>query len=117
LPYESVLKIIGTVTARPKHKCNPNMKTGDIEVKIQSYEILNLAMSQLPFNISNFNEPREFLQMQYRYLALRFPKFQNNLRTRSWITMKMREYLINQCGFIDVVTPILFRKTSGVCKH
>ncbi|XP_011502386.1 PREDICTED: aspartate--tRNA ligase, mitochondrial [Ceratosolen solmsi marchali] len=113
LPYESVLKITGIVMPRPKHKCNPNLKTGDVEVKIESYEIFNLAMSKLPFNISNFNEAKEFLQMQYRYLALRYPKLQNNLKIRSWVTMKMREYLINQCGFIDVVTPILFRKTPG----
>lgn len=116
LSFETVLSVIGTVVPRPEGQCNPKMKTGEIEVHVESLEIFNSTILQLPFYIRNFNKAKESLQMQYRYLALRFPDLQRNLRIRSWVTMKMREYLINQCGFVDVATPTLFRKTPGVCK-
>ena len=116
MSYETVLRVTGKVLERPKDQCNANMKTGDIEIHIDSMEILNAAKLQLPFYIRNFNKAKESLQMQYRYLALRFPELQRNLRIRSWVTMKMREYLIDQCGFVDIATPTLFRKTPGVCK-
>lgn len=116
LPLETVLTVSGTVVPRPESQCNPKMKTGDIEVRVESLEILNTAKQQLPFSIRHFSKAKESLQMQYRYLALRFPELQRNLRIRSWVTMKMREYLINQCEFVDVATPTLFRKTPGVGK-
>lgn len=116
LTFESVVTVNGTVFPRPKEQCNLKMKTGDIEVHVDSLEVLNTATPQLPFSIRNFHKAKESLQMQYRYLALRYPELQRNLRIRSWITMKMREYLTNHCGFIEVATPTLFRKTPGVCK-
>ncbi|XP_058790960.1 aspartate--tRNA ligase, mitochondrial isoform X2 [Phymastichus coffea] len=113
LPYEAVLKVKGVVLPRPEFQCNKKMNTGDIEVQIESLEVLNSSMPQLPFSIRSFHKAKESLQMQYRYLALRFPELQRNLRIRSWVTMKMREYLIYQCGFCDIATPTLFCKTSG----
>ncbi|KAJ8672481.1 hypothetical protein QAD02_003740 [Eretmocerus hayati] len=113
LSYETVLSITGRVVPRPEAQCNPKMNTGDIEINIESVEILNSTMPQLPFNIRNNNKAKESLQMQYRYLALRFSELQKNLRTRSMVIMKMREYLVNQCGFVDVATPTLFRRTPG----
>ncbi|OXU24771.1 hypothetical protein TSAR_012504 [Trichomalopsis sarcophagae] len=113
LPLETVLTVNGTVVPRPEGQCNPKMKTGEIEVQVESLEILNTAKQPLPFSIRHFSKAKESLQMQYRYLALRFPELQRNLRLRSWVTMKMREYLINQCEFVDVATPTLFRKTPG----
>ncbi|XP_014205433.1 aspartate--tRNA ligase, mitochondrial isoform X2 [Copidosoma floridanum] len=113
LSYESVLGVIGVVVSRPKDKCNLKMKTGSIEVLTEAVDILNLATQQLPFSIRNYSKAKESLQLQYRYLALRFQKLQKNLRIRSWMIMKMRDYLSNRCGFIDVVTPTLFRKTPG----
>lgn len=116
LPFETVLTVSGTVALRPEGQCNPKMKTGDIEIQVESLEILNTAKKQLPFLIRNFSKAKESLQMQYRYLALRFPDLQRNLRMKSWVVMKMREYLTNQCAFVDVTTPTLFRKTPGVSK-
>lgn len=115
MTYESVLEISGTVLSRPQGQCNIYMKTGNIEVLVESIKILNLAMMHLPFYIRNFNQAKESLLMQFRYLALRFPELQKNLKIRSKVTMKMREYLVNQCSFVDVATPTLFRKTPGVC--
>lgn len=51
--------------------------------------------------------------MEYRYLHLRHESMQKNLRLRSDIAMKMREYLVSQ-GFVDIETPTLFRRTPGV---
>ena len=54
------------------------------------------------------------LRMEYRYLDLRNKYLQYNLRLRSQITMKMREFLCYKNGFVDVETPVLFRRTPGV---
>ena len=114
LSYESVLCATGRVIKRPPGQENKNMKTGAIEIQVSSLEILNESLAQLPFSIRNHNIAKESLQMQYRYLSLRFPSMQRNLRLRSRITHKMREYLIDHCGFVDVETPTLFRRTPGV---
>ncbi|KAG4077407.1 hypothetical protein HA402_009808 [Bradysia odoriphaga] len=51
--------------------------------------------------------------MEFRYIDLRFEDMQRNLRLRSAVLTKMREYLCNQAGFVEVETPTLFRKTPG----
>ena len=114
LSLETVIRAIGKVVPRPKDQNNHKMKTGGIEVLVESIEILNPAKNILPFNIRNYNKAKDLIQMKYRYLALRFPEIQRNLRIRSWVTMKVREYLVNECGFVDVETPTLFRRTPGV---
>ena len=58
----------------------------------------------------------ENLRMKYRYLDLRYPVMQKNLRERSKFLMKMRNYLINEVNFVEVETPTLFKKTPGVSK-
>ena len=117
ITFESVLTASGRVIIRPEGQENPTMKTGKIEVMVESLEILNYAKPQLPFSLREFNKAKEQLQMQYRYLALRFPELQKNLRLRSQLISKMREYLINHCGFVDIETPTLFRRTPGVSRR
>ena len=56
---------------------------------------------------------KEALRLEYRYLQLRHQSMQRNLRLRSEIVMKMREYLVGH-GFVDIETPTLFRRTPGV---
>lgn len=114
LYHESILKVTGTVQLRPPKMFNKNMKTGEIEVKLDQMEILNAAKDQLPIQVRTFNLANEPLRMEYRYIDLRFAEMQRNLRTRSNVLMKMREYLINQAGFVEVETPTLFRRTPGV---
>lgn len=116
LTFESVLTGTGRVVKRPEGQENKSMKTGKIEVMLESLEVLNSAKAQLPFSLRQFNKAKEQLQMQYRYLALRFPELQRNLRLRSEVISKMREYLTSHCGFVDIETPTLFRRTPGVCK-
>lgn len=115
LSYESVLSIVGKVISRPKDQQNKKMKTGDIEVYVESLEILNVASQNLPIFIREFNKAKESQQMKYRYLSLRYPELQKNLRMRSSLVMKMREFLINECNFVDIETPTLFKNTPGVC--
>lgn len=114
MPYESIIKIEGVVVARPEDMINMKQETGSIEVLIDQVVVLNKANENIPFNLREYQKPKEPLRMQYRYIDLRFPEMQFNLRTRSQMLMKMREYLIDKANFVDVETPTLFRATPGV---
>lgn len=93
---------------------NTKQITGEVEVLVKKFTILNSASGQLPFNIREFQKPNEAKRLKYRYLDMRFAETQRNLRLRSSVLMKMREYLINYCDFVDVETPTLFKATPGV---
>ncbi|XP_001847765.2 aspartate--tRNA ligase, mitochondrial isoform X1 [Culex quinquefasciatus] len=113
IPFESILKVTGTVVKRPYGQENGQQATGEIEVIMDSVEVLNPARSRLPIDIQEHNQAKEFLRIEHRYIDLRSAKLQHNLRLRSQIIMKMREFMINRCGFIEVETPTLFRRTPG----
>lgn len=113
VPFESILKVSGLVLARPIGMKNESMATGSIEVIMKSWVVLNESKKNLPIEMRTFNRAKEGLRLEYRYLDLRFSDMQKNLRTRSKVLMKMREYLINHCGFVEVETPTLFRRTPG----
>ncbi|XP_051662138.1 aspartate--tRNA ligase, mitochondrial isoform X2 [Manacus candei] len=115
-PVESVVRVTGIVSPRPPGQENPKMPTGDIEVKAETAEILNFC-KKLPFEIKDFIKKSEALRMQYRYLDLRSLQLQHNLRLRSRVVMRMREYLCNLHGFVDVETPTLFKRTPGGAKE
>uniref|UniRef100_A0A8C4KDZ2 Aspartyl-tRNA synthetase 2, mitochondrial n=1 Tax=Dromaius novaehollandiae TaxID=8790 RepID=A0A8C4KDZ2_DRONO len=115
-PVESVVRVTGVVSLRPPGQENPKMPTGDIEVKVETAEVLN-SCKKLPFEIKDFIKKSEALRMQYRYLDLRSFQLQYNLRLRSQIVMRMREYLCNLHGFVDVETPTLFKRTPGGAKE
>ncbi|KAK3545894.1 hypothetical protein QTP70_016595 [Hemibagrus guttatus] len=135
LMVESVVKVTGRVRLRPEGQKNLNMSTGEIEVCAESLEVLNTCR-KLPFEIKDFVKASswgweseqcyravalllksEALRMQYRYLDLRSSQMQYNLRLRSRLVMKMREYLCNLHGFVDVETPTLFKRTPGGAKE
>lgn len=113
IPFESILKVSGLVLARPIGTINESMATGNIEVVMKSLVVLNEAKKNLPIEMRTFNRSKENLRLEYRYIDLRFSDMQKNLRTRSKVLMKMREYLINHSGFVEVETPTLFRRTPG----
>ncbi|KAI0222824.1 Aspartate--tRNA ligase, mitochondrial [Lamellibrachia satsuma] len=117
LGYESVLTVRGTVASRPHGQQNKDMVTGDIEVLASDITVLNPCRKDLPFQMHDFHKVRESLRLEYRYLDLRHSRIQRNLRLRSTIIMKVRDYLCNQHGFVDVETPTLFRKTPGGAKE
>ncbi|XP_074545720.1 aspartate--tRNA ligase, mitochondrial [Halichoeres trimaculatus] len=116
LTTESVIKVTGTVRQRPAGQENKVMPTGQIEVQADSVEVFNVSQ-KLPFEIKDFVKKTEALRMQFRYLDLRSPQMQQNLRMRSQLVMKMREYLCNVHGFVDVETPTLFKRTPGGAKE
>uniref|UniRef100_A0A671N1Q4 Aspartate--tRNA ligase, mitochondrial-like n=1 Tax=Sinocyclocheilus anshuiensis TaxID=1608454 RepID=A0A671N1Q4_9TELE len=116
LTVESVIMVKGRVRCRPEGQENKKMSTGEIEVCAESMEVLNTCR-KLPFEIKEFVKKSEALRMQYRYLDLRSPRMQYNLRLRSQMVMKMREYLCNLHRFVDVETPTLFKRTPGGAKE
>ena len=111
-PLESCLGIEGTVLARPVDMANSKLTTGEVEVHVDKINCLNAAMSQLPFYIKPYNTAKESLRLKHRYLDLRHPWLQNNLKIRSDLMLKMRQFLQDE-GFLDIETPTLFRRTPG----
>ncbi|XP_063397245.1 aspartate--tRNA ligase, mitochondrial-like [Mytilus trossulus] len=118
LALESVVEVNGFVIPRPEGQENKNMKTGQIEVEAREINILNQCKERLPISLGDHLQPsKESTRMEYRYLDLRNKFMQKNLRTRSTMVMKIREFLCNDHGFVDVETPTLFRRTPGGAKE
>ncbi|XP_077554375.1 aspartate--tRNA ligase, mitochondrial-like [Haemaphysalis longicornis] len=113
LPLESVVQVTGQVAARPQHQCNPQMDTGSVEVVCQELRPLNPARSDLPFLPREYQQKREPLRLRHRYLDLRSSEMQRHLRFRSEMLLRMRNFLADKCGFVEVETPTLFKRTPG----
>lgn len=113
IPFESILCVRGRVRARPAGMVNAKMATGAIEVHAESVEVLNASRTNLPMEVRGHNRAKEATRMEFRYVDLRFADMQRNLRMRSAILQRMREYLINHAAFVEVETPTLFRRTPG----
>ena len=111
-PLESCIGVEGTVVARPLDMVNSRLSTGEIEVHVDEVKSVNPAASQLPFYIKPYNTAKESLRLKHRYLDLRHPWLQNNLKVRSDLMLHMRQFLQNE-GFVDIETPTLFRRTPG----
>jgi aspartyl-tRNA synthetase len=105
---EFVLMAQGLVRPRLPGKENPKLATGAIEVEIHQLEILNPSRI-LPFQMDE-EVLDESLRLKYRYLDLRRERMQRNLLLRHRVVKFMRDYL-DQQGFIEVETPILFKTT------
>lgn len=106
---EYVLAVKGKVVFRLTSSKNPNMPTGEIEIKVSQVKILN-ASDTLPFNIDDRIEINDNLRLKYRYLDLRQSKMQKNMRLRHQICMEIRNYL-NSKNFLDIETPFLTKST------
>ncbi|MCI7802218.1 MAG: aspartate--tRNA ligase [Erysipelotrichaceae bacterium] len=104
---EYLLNVSGTVMKR--QASNPDLKTGEIEVKVESFEIINSAKTT-PIIIADDTDALEDTRLQYRYLDLRRPIMQQKLIMRHQITRSMRDYLDNH-GFIEIETPMLGKST------
>ena len=112
LRSESVISVTGKVRQRPEGTNNPKIPTGEVEVMVQSFELLNLA-DVLPFPVDDpevSSKVNEELRLKYRYLDLRRPEMARNLRVRSKAGAATRVFLEEQ-GFLEVETPILFKST------
>ncbi|MDR3190356.1 MAG: aspartate--tRNA ligase [Lactobacillaceae bacterium] len=106
---EFVIEIEGTVRSRAEGAVNKNLKSGKIEVQVHQATILAEAKTT-PFYIENDINVSDELRLKYRYLDLRRPEMQNNLRIRSKITAATHEFL-DANGFMDIETPYLAKST------
>jgi aspartyl-tRNA synthetase len=106
---EYVVSARGTVTRRSEETINPNLATGEVEVRAAHTEILNVSETP-PFSLTEDKAADELIRLQYRYLDLRTERMQRNLRIRHQAARAVRRYLDSQ-GFWEVETPILFRQT------
>src|SRR5215467_4594195 len=112
LRSECVISITGKVRRRPAGTDNPKIATGQIEVLVKEFAVLNYA-DVLPFPVDDpevANKVNEELRLKYRYLDLRRPEMARNLRLRSKVATATRVYMDEQ-GFLEVETPILFKST------
>ncbi|MDX9740006.1 MAG: aspartate--tRNA ligase [Gammaproteobacteria bacterium] len=106
---EYVLQITGRVRMRPEGTENPHLATGRIEVLAGSVEILNAALTP-PFTLDEDADVGEDVRLRYRYLDLRRPHMQRNLRLRYATARTLRRFL-DEHGFMEVETPVLTRST------
>uniref|UniRef100_A0A0X3NYJ9 Aspartate--tRNA ligase n=1 Tax=Schistocephalus solidus TaxID=70667 RepID=A0A0X3NYJ9_SCHSO len=116
-PSDSVIKVEGNVRLRPEKDINPAMPTGFIEVQANNIEVLGPVLADIPFFMKDITPINEHLGLKYRYLHLRRPEFQRNLRFRSTFLLMLRKYLCEKEGFVDLETPCLFRRTPGGAKE
>ena len=104
---EFVIKINGEVIKR--ESVNPKIKTGEIEVLVKDFNVLNSSLIP-PFTIQDNSDGGEELRLKYRYLDIRRNPIKNNLILRSKITREIRNFLSNK-DFIEIETPYLIKST------
>lgn len=107
LGREFVLQVKGTVAERSNK--NPKLPTGDIEILVNDFAIMNSA-STPPFTIEEETDGGDELRMKYRYLDLRRPALKRNLELRYKVNRSVRNYL-DTLGFWDIETPFLIKST------
>jgi aspartyl-tRNA synthetase len=108
---EYVIAAIGEVVLRDETARNPKLATGDVEVQATQIVILNDAKT-LPFQLDAADESlaAEDLRLKYRYLDLRRPQLQANLRLRHRVLLEINRYMDDQ-GFTQIETPNLIKST------
>ncbi len=106
---EFVLAVKGKVIPRPDGTVNPNMKTGEVEIRVSECKLLNKS-KPLPFMLDEFSEVNENIRLKYRYLDMRRPQLQQNLILRHQVAQITRKYLTEN-GFIELETPFLTKST------
>lgn len=107
LRHEFVIYATGVI--RERSSKNPNIKTGDVELDVETIEVLNKS-EVLPFDITDDTKASENTRLKYRYLDLRRPCLQNNILQRHKIAKITRDYF-DKNGFIEIETPMLIKST------
>jgi aspartyl-tRNA synthetase len=105
---EYVLRISGRVRKRPEGTINPDMATGEVEVLGHSIEILNKAKTP-PFQLDD-EQVHDDIRLRYRYVDLRRPQMQENIRLRARVSRLMHNFL-DENGFLEIETPMLTKAT------
>ena len=116
LRSEFVIQVVGEVRLRPDGNENDHLATGKIEVVAESIEVLAKS-DALPFQVSTALEnesenklPGEEVRLKYRYLDLRRPSMQRNLKLRSQMS-KAARHALEEMGFEEVETPTMIKST------
>ena len=105
---EFVLQVTCKVRARPEGTVNKNIPTGEVEMLASDIEILNPSLTP-PFTLDDDNLS-EMVRLQHRYIDLRRPVMQENMKLRYRVSKVIRDYL-DEKGFIEIETPMLNRST------
>ena len=108
LRNEFVIAAVGAVNKRAG-SVNESMETGDIEINVTSLRILSESETP-PIPVDDDANTKDELRLKYRYLDLRKPHLQKNLKLRSDVTTFVRKFMANE-GFLEIETPILNRST------
>ena len=109
LRNEFVICVQGSVRPRPEDTVNPDLPTGEVEVVGSTLTILSKAQTT-PFRVEDDTDAGEDLRLKYRYLDLRRPTMQRNLRLRHRVCLAVRQYF-DSVGFTEVETPVLIKST------
>jgi len=105
IQLESVIKISGKVVERSEGTINSDLKTGEIEVNIHSFELLG-SCKELPMPVFSDQEYAEEIRLKYRFLDLRRKKIHENIILRSKVISFIRNEML-KLGFMEFQTPIL----------
>lgn len=106
---EYVVAIKGVVRPRPEGMANPNMVTGEVEIEVEEYKLLNTSETP-PFPIEDRVEVGENLRLKHRFLDLRRPSLAKNFVIRNKAAQSVRRYL-DALGFLEIETPVLTKST------
>ena len=107
---EWVVEVRGKINKRPERNVQADKQNGDIELEILSIKILNESLTP-PFDVQgDGKEIGEDIRLKYRYLDLRRPRLQKNIRTRHEVALFIRNFLSKE-GFAEIETPILTKST------
>ncbi len=104
---EYVLSVHGTV--RPRSSVNPNIPTGSIEIFVESMKVLSAAQTP-PFEVNDAKKVKDETALKYRYVDLRRPELQKNIKMRHDIARVAREYYYEN-GFLEIETPMMIKPT------
>ena len=106
LTRESTITATGEVRHRAEGMTNPNMKTGEVEVLVSSYELLGASNPVLPFEINRSTEAFEDTRLKYRYLDLRNPSVHDKILFRTEVIDYIRK-IMKDMHFTEIQTPII----------
>ncbi len=109
LRSEDVIAVVGRVVERSEETVNPQLPTGHLEVQAEEIRLLNASLTP-PFPITDGEGTAEERRLKYRYLDLRRPRLQDNLRLRHEVSLEVRNFLDSQ-GFSEIETPFLTKST------
>lgn len=109
LDREDVILVRGRVVKRDPQNVNPKIPTGEIEVRVAELEVLNKSKTP-PFEIEDSESAQELTRLEYRYLDLRRPVMQKNIKLRHQVFLDIRSFL-SERGFLEIETPILTKST------